>query len=93
MFSALAEIGFGVPLPANLKGDNNGSIAIAKNKKGHNRVKHIDVRHHFICHAVEEGKIKIDYMPTKDNIADLFTKPLPHPQHHKFCLVLCLCST
>ena len=79
MFSALAEISFGVPLPANLKGNNNGLIAIAKNKKGHNHVKHINVQHHFIHHSVEEGKIQIENTPTKDNIADLFTKLLLCP--------------
>lgn len=77
MFSALSEIGMGVPLPAELRGNNNGSISIAENKHNHNRVKHIDMRHHFIRHAVKEGRIKIDYIQSNDNIADLFTKPLP----------------
>lgn len=92
MHSALTEIGLGVPPPASLKGDNTGSIAIAENKRNHNRVKHIDVKYHYIRHATEEGKITIDYVPSTDNPADLFTKPLPRPQHHKLCVALRLCE-
>lgn len=92
MYSALTEIGLGVPPPASLKGDNNGSIAIAENKRNHNRVKHIDVKYHYIRHAVEEGKVTIDYVPSADNLADLFTKPLPRPQHYKLCAALRLCE-
>ena len=79
MFSALAEISFSIPPPTSLKGDNNSSIVIAKNKWNHNHVKHINVCHHFICHLVKEGKIEIKYVPSTENIMDLFTKPLPCP--------------
>ena len=92
MYTALAEIGLGTPHPASLRGDNNGSIAIAENKRNHNRVKHINVRHHFICSVVEEGKIQVDYIPSSENLADMFTKPLPRPQHHKLFLALRLCE-
>ena len=92
MYAALAEIGLGTPYQTSLRGDNNGSITIAENKRNHNQVKHIDVRHHFICSVVEEGKIRVDYIPSSENLADMFTKPLPQPQHHKLCLALHLCE-
>ena len=88
MHAAMREIGMEVPNPAQLAGDNTGSIAIAENKRNHNRVKHIDVRHHFIRNEVEEGGIKIRYVASSDNLADLFTKPLPQAQHHKLCVKL-----
>ena len=90
MFVALAEIGLGIPYLAELKGDNNGSISIAENKKNHNCVKHIDIRHHFIRQAVEDGRISITYVLSTENLADLFTKALPQPQHQKLCATLCL---
>ncbi|KAG5734041.1 Copia protein, partial [Termitomyces sp. T112] len=90
MYSALTEIGMVVHYPAELKGDNNGSISIAENKRNHNRVKHIDVRHHFICHAVKEGRVSISYVPSTENLVDIFTKQLARPQHHKFCVAMCL---
>lgn len=40
------------------------------------RVKHIDVKHHFIRDAVGQGKIKIHYVPTCDQEADILTKSL-----------------
>ena len=58
-------------------GDNQGAIALVKDNKFHSRMKHIDLRYHFIREAVEDGKISI---PTSDNITDIFTKPLVKPK-------------
>ena len=60
--------------------DNQGAIALAKDNKFHARTKHIDLRYHFVCEAVEDRKIKLEYIPTAKNIADIFTKPLPKPK-------------
>jgi hypothetical protein len=32
---------------------------------------------------VADGDLEVIYVPTKDNIADLFTKPLARPQHQQ----------
>ena len=40
------------------------------------RTKHIDVHYHFIREAVEDGKVVVQYIPTGDNVSDIFTKPL-----------------
>jgi hypothetical protein len=56
--------------------DNQGSIKLSKNPVNHARTKHIDVRHHFIREAVQSGKINLQYVDTKQNLADMFTKPL-----------------
>ena len=62
--------------------DNQGAIALSKDNKFHAWTKHIDIRYHFICEAVEDGKIQVEYIPTDDNVADIFTKPLAKT---KFC--------
>ena len=62
--------------PLTIMGDNQGAIALAKDNKFHLRMKHIDLRYHFIREAVEDGKISMKYIPTSDNITDIFTKPL-----------------
>ena len=36
----------------------------------------IDIRNHFIRDHVARGDIVIDHVPTKDQLADIFTKPL-----------------
>ena len=56
--------------------DNESAISIAHNPVQHNRTKHIEIRHHFIRDHVARGDISLEYVPTKANLADLFTKPL-----------------
>ena len=62
--------------PLILNCDNQGVIALAKDNKFHMRTKHIDVRYHFIRKVVEDGKVAVQYIPTGDNVSDIFTKPL-----------------
>ena len=56
--------------------NNQGAIALAKDNKFHARTKHIDVHYHFIREAVEHRKVAVQYIPTRDNVSDIFTKPL-----------------
>jgi len=57
---------------------------LAKDNKFHLKTKHIDLHYHFIHEAVEEGKIDMKYVPTSDNVADIFTKPLAKPKFIQF---------
>ncbi|MCO5609369.1 hypothetical protein L7F22_063595 [Adiantum nelumboides] len=41
------------------------------------KVKHIDIKFHFVKDHVEAGDVLLDYCPTKRMIADALTKPLP----------------
>jgi hypothetical protein len=56
--------------------DNQGCIALAENPENHARSKHIDVQYHYTRQLVEYGKIKLDYCPREDMLADVLTKPL-----------------
>ena len=58
--------------------DNQSTVDIANNDKGSDRCKHIAIKHGFLQDQKEET-IDISKIPTKDNIADIFTKPLPGP--------------
>ncbi len=73
----LKEMGNPQSDPTPLYEDNQGAIELVKNNRNHGRTKHIDVRHHFIRSHVENDEIKIYYIPTEDQIADIFTKALP----------------
>ena len=56
--------------------DNTSAIEIAHNPVQHSRTKHIEIRHHFIRDHVARGDIELGYVPTRINLADIFTKPL-----------------
>nr|GEW93257.1 retrovirus-related Pol polyprotein from transposon TNT 1-94 [Tanacetum cinerariifolium]GEX19126.1 retrovirus-related Pol polyprotein from transposon TNT 1-94 [Tanacetum cinerariifolium] len=57
--------------------DSKSAIAISCNPVQHSRTKHIDVRYHFIKKYVEKGTIKLYFVKTDYQLADLFTKALP----------------
>nr|AAV59436.1 hypothetical protein [Oryza sativa Japonica Group] len=56
--------------------DNTGAINIAKNPVQHSRTKHIDIRFHFFRDHVEKGDFELQFLDTKLQIADIFTKLL-----------------
>nr|GEW21287.1 copia protein [Tanacetum cinerariifolium]GEW22172.1 copia protein [Tanacetum cinerariifolium] len=56
--------------------DSKAAIAISCNPIQHSRMKHIDVRYHFIKERVERGIVEILFVGTKYQLADLFTKAL-----------------
>nr|GEY26421.1 hypothetical protein [Tanacetum cinerariifolium] len=55
--------------------DNNNAICIVKNLVYHSKIKHIEIRHHFIRDCFEKKLINVDHIHTDDNVADLLTKP------------------
>ncbi|GJX67315.1 retrovirus-related pol polyprotein from transposon TNT 1-94 [Tanacetum coccineum] len=57
--------------------DSTSTIAISDNPIQHSRTKHIAVRYHFIKEHVEKGTIKLYFIKTDYQLADLFTKALP----------------
>ena len=56
--------------------DNTSVISIVANPVNHSRIKHIDVRYHFIRKHATNGIIEHIFIPTKKQLADIFTKPL-----------------
>ena len=73
-----SELGLGLPdgTPLDLHVDNKSAIDIAYNPEHHGRMKHVDRRHFYIRELVEEHRIRVPFVSTTHNIADIFTKPL-----------------
>jgi hypothetical protein len=69
--------------PTTLFCDNNGAIALSFDQAFHARVKHVDVRYHFICEQVEAKQITVRCVPSAENVSDIFTKPLARPLFEK----------
>jgi hypothetical protein len=59
-----------------LQCDSTSAISVAKNPVLHSKTKHIEVMYHFLRDNVEKGRITLIHVPTHDQLADIFTKPL-----------------
>ena len=57
-----------------LKVDNQSAIALAKNPEFHKHTKHVGIRYHWIRQEQEIGNVRVCYVPTNQNGADMFTK-------------------
>ena len=64
--------------------DNQSAIAIAKNPQFHGRIKHIDIKYHFVREHVKVNSIELKYCSTDEMLADLFTKGLNFDKFAKF---------
>jgi hypothetical protein len=64
--------------------DNKSTITLAKDPISSDRTKHIEVRHRKVQELVESREIEITWVPTDEQRADIFTKPLPQPAFTKF---------
>ena len=73
--------------------NNQSAIALTKEHQYHMHTKHINIRFHFICWIIEDGKLHLIYRPTKEMVADMFMKALPSTKVKHFArelgLVMC----
>lgn len=69
--------------PTKIYCDNKSAIALSKNPVFHGRSKHIDIRFHKIRELIAEKEVVIEYCPTEEQIADIFTKPLKIESFYK----------
>ena len=74
--------------PTTIKGDNQGSLALAENPEFHQRTKHVDIQYHYIRQEVENGCIALEFVPTRLMAADGYTKPLTGLKHEEFIRML-----
>ncbi|OXB40707.1 hypothetical protein B1J91_Tkp57 [Nakaseomyces glabratus] len=61
--------------------DNQPAIRIAENPVLHDKIKHIQVKYHYIRQQVAEKNVRIQYVPTKSQLADIMTKIIPRTQY------------
>jgi hypothetical protein len=57
--------------------DNTSVINLSKNHVQHSKTKHIPIKYHFLREQVHDHVVKLEYVPSKEKIVDIFTKPLP----------------
>ena len=72
----LRDLGFPQKSPTIVLEDNQACIKMIENEALTQRSKHIDIKYHYIRDEQRKGEVKFEYVPSEDNLADLFTKPL-----------------
>jgi len=74
-----------VALPIPLLGDNENANGLASGMTSNNRTPHIDLRQRYVTEKSAEGLIKVMWVPTIDQAADIFTKSLSRPTITHLC--------
>jgi hypothetical protein len=71
----LAELGYEQGVTWTFE-DNQAAIKLSKNDVNHKKSKHIEVRYHYVRECVQNKLIHLEYLQTKEMLADILTKPL-----------------
>jgi histone deacetylase 1/2 len=77
MQSLLEELGVKLRQPPCLWCDNLGATYLSANQVFHARAKHIKIDFQFVREKVLNKQLEIRFVPSKDQVVDGFTKPLP----------------
>ncbi|MCO5592575.1 hypothetical protein L7F22_046578 [Adiantum nelumboides] len=70
----MADLGVGQDTANTIYTDNQSALAVARNPVIHARTKHIEVHYHYVRERLSAREISLAYVPTQDNLVDLFYK-------------------
>ena len=84
LHSLFHELGYPQKQPTPLYCDNQGTVTCTHDPQSHSRMKHIDIRAHFIRDSVNRRLVDVHHIPGTQNPADLLTKPLKRVIHEKW---------
>lgn len=76
----LRSIGRKVEEPITVFEDNQPCIALTAEPRKQKRLKHVDIQHLFVRELVVKGKLRLKYVSTEQQIADIMTKGLASPR-------------
>ena len=78
-----------VEKPMKVYSDNKGAVDLANGWSVAGNTKHIEVRIMFLCELKECGALQVEWVPTKDNEADIFTKNTELKAFQKHVSIFC----
>nr|GEW91104.1 copia-type polyprotein [Tanacetum cinerariifolium] len=88
----LEELGLQQTEGTVIKCDNTSTIKLSRNPVFHGRCKHIGIKYHFLRDLVGRGTVELKHVGTKEQVADIFTKPLHQDMFIKLRKELGVCS-
>ena len=56
--------------------DNQSCVKLSENPVFHDRSNHIDLKYHYSRDILQKGVVKLQYISTDEQVADIFTEPL-----------------
>ncbi|CAI7894287.1 unnamed protein product [Closterium sp. NIES-54] len=89
----LIDLGERPRSPPVLYVDNKAAIAFCQEHRLEHRTKHIALRYFLARELQQRGQLRLIYVATRANTADIFTKALPPGDHQRFCTLLGLVPT
>ncbi|CAI7894286.1 unnamed protein product [Closterium sp. NIES-53] len=84
----LADLGERPHTAPTLFADNKAMILLCREPRLETRVKHINVRYFLLRELQRRGQVRMDFVASEANSADVFTKALALGDHHRFCVQL-----
>jgi hypothetical protein len=63
--------------------DNQSAITIANSEFSSSKLRHVKVHFHYVKELIKQNQIKVSFVPTADNIADIMTKALSKDKFQK----------
>jgi hypothetical protein len=64
--------------------DKQSCIKMTENLVFHDKMKHIEMRYHYIHDMMQKGVVKLQYVGTDEQVADVLTKPLSRVKFEYF---------
>ncbi|CAI5469402.1 unnamed protein product [Closterium sp. Yama58-4] len=89
----LTDLGERPSSPPVLYGDNKAALALCQEHRLEHRTKHIALRYFLARELQQRSQLRLVYVDSKANTADIFTKALPPSDHQRHCTSLGLVST
>ncbi|CAI7846393.1 unnamed protein product [Closterium sp. NIES-54] len=84
----LADLGEAPRSPPVLYVDNKAMLALCREHRLEHRTKHIALRYFLARELQQRGQLRLAYVASEANTADIFTKALPPGDHQRFCTML-----
>ncbi|CAI7872473.1 unnamed protein product, partial [Closterium sp. NIES-53] len=84
----LTDLGEAPCSPPVLYVDNKAMLALCQEQKLEHRTKHIALRYFLARELQQRGQLRLAYVASQANTADVFTKALHLCDHQRFCIVL-----